>query len=296
MHVVNHWCRPIWTGFQISRTSPSDFEWCQCQRAGKLRSDLAENSAIQRSSDWWPHQQYALEHYPEKAQSCALFSWSIHQAPSGTNWRSDSSSKLSHYLYTWLSICSCLVRKMLLGSWICQLSMATIFSPNAEHVRTIVIWYFPCFPPLHDYLTWLKVEFGKARKKKPVSSILNMFFRSYPIKRIFKNNFHCLAHSRSTFPNSPLILYNRTLLHCFHFCRHPSEVEKSPPSTPSSLAICLAFPCKIGPLIGYPLAWAVANHVHKITLTSLCLTIVAFDKERLFSTSFSIKSLFSLAA
>ncbi len=117
MHVVNHWCCPIWTGFQISRTSPSDFEWCQRQGTGELRSD------------WWPHQQYALEHYPEKAQSCALFYWSIHQAPSGTNWRSNSSSKLSHCLYTWLSICSCFVREMLLGSWICQLSMAAIFLP-----------------------------------------------------------------------------------------------------------------------------------------------------------------------
>ncbi len=37
------------------------------------------------------------------------------------------------------------------------------------------------------------------------------------------------------------------------------------------------------------------NHLHKITLTLLCLTILAFDKERLLFASFSIKSLFSLA-
>ncbi len=94
--------------------------------------------------------------------------------------------------------------------------------------------------------------------------------------------------SRSTFPDSPLILYDQTLLCCFHFCSHLSEAEKSPPSTPSLLAICLAFPCKIGPLIGYPLARAVANHLHKITLTSLCLTIIGLDKERLLYASFSI--------
>jgi len=31
-----------------------------------LRLDLAENSAVQHSSDWCPHQQHALERYPEK--------------------------------------------------------------------------------------------------------------------------------------------------------------------------------------------------------------------------------------
>ncbi len=170
------------------------------------------------------------------------------------------------------------------------------FSPSVEHVKTTVIRSFPCFPPLHDYLTWLKVEFGCARKKKPISSILNTFFRSYLIRSVFKDDFHCSTCSRSTFLDSPLILYDRTLLCCFHFYNHPSEVEKSPPLTPSSLTICLASPCKIGLLIGYPLTQVVANHLHKITLTSLCLTILAFDKERLFSASFSIKSLFSLAA
>ncbi len=170
------------------------------------------------------------------------------------------------------------------------------FSPSAEHVRTTVIRFFPCFPPLHDYLTWLKVESGSTWKKKYVSSILNTFFRSYPIKRVFKDDFHCLACSRSTFPNFPLILYDQTLLCCFHFCSHSSKAKKSPPSTPSSLAICLAFPCKIGLLIGYPLARAVANHLHKITLTSFYFTILAFDKERLLSASFNIKSLFSLEA
>jgi len=168
------------------------------------------------------------------------------------------------------------------------------FSPSAKHVKTTMIWSFPCFPPLHDYLTWLKVESSNAWKKKLVSSILNTFFRSYPIRRVFKDDLHCLVRSRSTFPDSPLILYHRTLLHCFHFYNHPFEVEKSPPSTPSSLAICLTFPCKIGPLIGYPLAQAIANHLHKITLTSLCLIILAFDKERLLFASFNIKSLFSL--
>ncbi len=125
---------------------------------------------------------------------------------------------------------------------------------------------------------------------------MNTFFRSYPIRRVFKDNFHCSALSRLTFPNSPLILYDQTLLHCFHFCNHASKAEKSPPSTPNSLAICLAFPCKIGPLIRYPLTQAIANHLHNITLASLYLTILAFDKERLFSTSFNIESLFSLAA
>jgi len=170
------------------------------------------------------------------------------------------------------------------------------FSPSAKHVKTTVIRSFPCFPPLHNYLTWLKVESGSTRKKKPVSSILNTFFRSYPIRKVLKDEFHYSAHSRSTFPNSSLILYDQTLLRCFHFCSHPFEAKKSPPSTLSSLAICLAFPCKIGPLNRYPLAWAVANHLHEITLTSLCLTILAFDKERLLSTSFSIKFMFSLTA
>jgi hypothetical protein len=58
----------------------------------------------------------------------------------------------------------------------------------------------------------------------------------------------------------------------------------------------LAFPCKIGLLIEYPLARVVANHLHKITLTLLCLTILAFHKEQLLSASFSIKSMFSLTA
>ncbi len=176
---------------------------------------------------------------------------------------------------------------MFLSSWICRLSMAAISlpmqnTPNAEHVRTIVIRSFPCFPPLHNCLTWLKVESSSARKKKLVSSILNTFFRSYPIKRVFKDNFHCSTRSRSTFLDSPLILYNWTLLRCFHFYSHPSKAKKSPPSTPNSLVICLTFPYKLGPLIGYPLARVVANHLHKITLTSLCLTILAFDKERFF--------------
>jgi hypothetical protein len=107
---------------------------------------------------------------------------------------------------------------------------------------------------LHDYLTCLKVESRNTRKKKPVSSILNMFFKSYPIKKVFKDDFHCLTHSRSTFLHSSRTLYNRTLLRCFHFCSHPSEAKKSPHLTPSSLVICLAFPCRIGPLIEYPLA------------------------------------------
>jgi len=166
------------------------------------------------------------------------------------------------------------------------------FSPSAKHVRTTVIRSYPCFPPLHDCLTWLKVESGNTQKKKPISSTVNTFFKSYPIKRVFKDN---LARWRSTFPNSSLILYDWTLLRCFHFYSHPSEAEKSPPSTPNSLAICLAFPYKIGPLIGYPFAWAIANHFHKITLTSFCLIILVFNKEWLFFASFSIKFLFSLA-
>ncbi len=170
------------------------------------------------------------------------------------------------------------------------------FSPSAEHVGTTMIRSFACFPALHNCLTWFKVEYGSAWKKKHVSSILNTFFRSYPIKKVLKDDFHCSTHLRSTFPDSLLILYDRTFLRCFHFYSHPSEAEKSPPLIPNSLVICLAFPCKIGPLIRYPLAWAVANHLHKITLTLFCLTILAFDKERLILVSFSIKSLFSLAA
>ncbi len=65
------------------------------------------------------------------------------------------------------------------------------FSPSVEYVKTTVIWSFSCFPPLHDCLTWLKVESGNTRKKKLISSTLNTFFKSYPIIRIFKDNFHC---------------------------------------------------------------------------------------------------------
>ncbi len=150
MHVVNHLCCPIWTGLQISRTAPSNFKWCKRQRARKLRSNLAKNIKVQHSSNWWPHQQYALEHYPKKAQSCALFSWSIHQVPLSTDWRSDSSSKLSHYLYTWLSICSCLIFEMFLGFWIYRLSMVAIFLHVQNTSRPL--WFNP-FLVFHPCMT-----------------------------------------------------------------------------------------------------------------------------------------------
>jgi len=50
------------------------FQMMPVSKVGKLKLDLVENSVAQCSSDWWPHQQYALECYPEKTQSCTLLS------------------------------------------------------------------------------------------------------------------------------------------------------------------------------------------------------------------------------
>jgi hypothetical protein len=256
---------------------------------------LAKNSTAQHSLDWWLHQNMQWN-VIQKKQNLAPFSFEVFIKLLQVL----IEDRIRHPSFHTVCVLDFQFAHVLSTNDLGFLDLSIIhggnFSPSAEHVRTTVIRSFLCFPPLHDCLTWLKVEFGSARKKKPVSSILNTFFRSYPIKRVFKDDFHCLARSRSTFLDSPLILYDRTLLHCFYFCSHPSEAEKSPPSTPSSQAICLAFPYKIGLLIGYPLAWVVVNNLHKITLTSLCLTILAFDKEWLLSASFSTKSLFSLTA
>ena len=169
------------------------------------------------------------------------------------------------------------------------------FSPIAEQVRTTVTLSLPCFPPLHDSATWFNVESGNARKKKPVSSILKTFLRSYTEISDVKDVFHWAAASRSTFPYSPQTVYDRTLFLCFHFCSHPSEAENWF-TTPKQSAICFVFSWRIGPLIGYPRALAAENHLHKMILMSLCWTILALDSVRLLSASCSRDPRFCFAA
>ncbi len=152
MHAVNHWCCPIWIGLQISGTTPSDFEWCQRQRVWELRSDLVELN-VRQIGGLINNMHWSVK---KKTQSYALFSWSIHQAPLGNDWRLDSSSKLSHYLYTLLSICSCFVCEMLLGSWICRLSMATISLPVQNTSGPLwsdpFLVFHPCTTAWHDLM------------------------------------------------------------------------------------------------------------------------------------------------
>jgi hypothetical protein len=134
------------------------------------------------------------------------------------------------------------------------------------------LWILCIVEPLY------KVHPICSKKKSSCTLLSRCTLCKETLTLVFKYDFHCSRCSRLTFLDSSLILYDQTLSRCFHFYNHPFEAKKSTPSTPSSLAICLAFPCKIGPLIGYLFAWAITNHLHKITLMSLYLTILAFDK------------------